>query len=92
MLVARSEYDKPFIFNKPIIYPPDPVPIVDPRPENFTNVNNGSPVTPLPWPVQPIGPPVPSPPTLAPPTFALPPPPSPPPSIFQLPPQTESEE
>src|SRR5216684_3325594 len=49
-------YDKPFIFNKPIIYPPDPVPVFDPRPENFTVANNGSPIVPLPWPVQPVGP------------------------------------
>ncbi len=93
--------DVPFIFAKPIIYPPDPMPVYDPRPENFTNANLGSPVVPLPWPVQPIGPPV-EPvvlggghvgsgtlganPVPAPPTFSLPPPPQPPPSIFELPP------
>jgi hypothetical protein len=53
---CRQCLDRPFIFNKPIIYPPDPVPVYDPRPENFTNANNGSPIVPLPWPVQPIGP------------------------------------
>lgn len=50
--------DIPFIFNKPIIFPPDPKPVPDPRPQNFTVANNGSPVTPaLPWPVQQSGPP-----------------------------------
>lgn len=50
--------DVPFIFNRPIIYPPDPTPVDDPRPENFTIANNGSPFAPpLPWPVQPIQPP-----------------------------------
>src|SRR5215472_14035582 len=83
--------DRPFIFNKPIIYPPDPVPVYDPRPENFPNANNGSPVTPLPWPVQPVGPPVPTPPTPTPPVYNSPPPPTPPPSIFQLPPNESSE-
>lgn len=54
--------DRPFIFNKPIIYPPDPVPVLDPRPQNFTVANSGSPFTPpLPWPVQPLGPPIPGP-------------------------------
>lgn len=44
-------------FLKPIIYPPDPVPVRDPRPQNFAIPNNGSPVVPpLPWPVQPSGP------------------------------------
>lgn len=48
--------DVPFIFNKPIVYPPDPVPIRDPRPQNFTIADNGSPtVPPLPWPTQPEG-------------------------------------
>lgn len=51
--------DVPFIFNRPIIYPPDPVPVADPRPQNFTIANNGSPYAPpLPWPVQTIQPPV----------------------------------
>lgn len=55
--VCAACMDKPFIFNKPIIYPPDPVPVRDPRPQNFEVANNGSPFTPpLPWPVQPSGP------------------------------------
>jgi hypothetical protein len=89
LLVGRDEVDKPFIFNKPIVYPPDPVPIQNPRPEPFAEDNAGSPVVPLPWPVQQLGPPVPAP---APPQFFLPPPPSPPPIIFQLPPQNYAEE
>lgn len=28
--------DKPFIHNRPIILPPDPMPVKDPRPENYT--------------------------------------------------------
>lgn len=38
--------DVPFIFNKPIIYPPDPVPVSDPRPQNFTIANAGGGLTP----------------------------------------------
>jgi hypothetical protein len=91
-LVHPSEYDRPFIFNKPIIYPPDPVPVRDPRPENFTNANNGSPVVPLPWPTQPVGPAVPMPPTPQYPVYVSPPPPTPPPAIFELPPETQAEE
>lgn len=30
--VCNRCLDKPFIFNKPIILPPDPVPVKDPRP------------------------------------------------------------
>lgn len=30
--------DIPFIFNKPIIYPPDPVPVRDPRPQDLSVV------------------------------------------------------
>ncbi len=32
LVCRRTCYDEPFIFNKPIILPPDPVPIDDPRP------------------------------------------------------------
>lgn len=54
--------DVPFIFNKPIIYPPDPQPRFDTRPENYTIANNGSPFAPpLPWPIQPSGPAIPGP-------------------------------
>ena len=52
--------DTPFIFFKPIVYPPDPVPVADPRLQNFTAANQGTyPLPPLPWPVVPIGPSVP---------------------------------
>lgn len=27
--------DKPFIFNRPLILPPDPPPVLDPRPEQY---------------------------------------------------------
>lgn len=54
--------DRASIWLKPIIYPPDPVPVLDPRPQNFTIANNGSPfIPPLPWPTQPLGPPIPGP-------------------------------
>jgi len=82
--VCAKCLDRPFVFNRPLIFPPDPVPVYDPRPENFTNANLGSPVVPLPWPTQPVGPPVPTPPTPTPPTFSLPPPPLPPPIIFLI--------
>ena len=74
--------DKPFIFNRPLILPPDPVPKSDPRPENFEIADNGSPTPPpLPWPVQASGPTVPSPPTPPPPVFVTPPLPPLPPDI-----------
>ncbi len=66
--------DRPFLFNRPIVYPPDPQPVVDPRPQNFQIADNGSPfVPPLPWPVQAVGPPVASPPTPAAPVYVTPP-------------------
>jgi hypothetical protein len=66
--------DRPFLFNRPIIYPPDPVPVRDPRPQNFEIPNNGSPFAPpLPWPVQSVGPAVASPPTPAYPVYVTPP-------------------
>lgn len=74
--------DRPFIFNKPQIYPPDPVPVPDPRPQNFQVANNGSPITPpLPWPVQGEGPAVPTPPTPPIPVYPTPPLPPLPPDI-----------
>lgn len=74
--------DKPFIFNKPIIYPPDPVPIKYAFPENFEVANNGSPfVPPLPWPHQGSGPVVPMPPTPEYPVYVTPPLPPLPPEI-----------
>jgi hypothetical protein len=49
--------DVPFIFARPIVYPPDPVPIAWPLPEDFTAANQGTyPLPPLPWPTVPIGP------------------------------------
>lgn len=51
--------DSPFIFYKPIVYPPDPVPVQDPRPQNFVEANSGTyPLPPLPWPIVPVGPPL----------------------------------
>lgn len=74
--------DKPFIFNKPIIYPPDPVPIKYAFPENFSVANNGSPfVPPLPWPSHVSGPVVPMPPTPEYPVYVTPPLPPLPPEI-----------
>lgn len=74
--------DVPFIFNRPIIYPPDPVPVADPRPQNYTIANNGSPFTPpLPWPSQESGPVVPMPPTPEYPVYVTPPLPPLPPDI-----------
>ena len=56
--VCNKCMDVPFIFAKPIIYPPDPVPVRDPRPQNFEIPDNGSPApNELPWPVQQSGPP-----------------------------------
>jgi len=55
--VCPQCWDTPFIFAKPIVYPPDPVPVSDPRVQNFQIANNGSPYTPpLPWPTQSVGP------------------------------------
>lgn len=34
--VCRRCYDVPFIFNKPLILPPDPIPVADPRELNYT--------------------------------------------------------
>jgi hypothetical protein len=49
--------DVPFLLNKAIILPPDPVPRTNPRLQNFEAANNGTnPLPPLPWPVQAIGP------------------------------------
>jgi hypothetical protein len=74
VFVCQPCLDKPFIFNKPIIYPPDPVPIQYAFPENFETANNGSPFPPpLPWPVQAVGPAVASPPTPAYPVYETPP-------------------
>ena len=86
--------DRPAAFLKPLIIPPDPLPVRDPRPMNFTAANAGtSPLPPLPWPTQPIGPVDPAAP--APPTFVQPEPapyitqpPDPPPFV---PPGLESE-
>jgi len=85
--------DKPFIFNRPLIIPPDPVPRIDPRPENFARLDQGTyPLPPLPWPVQPVGPVNPDAPR--PPQFAVPqvepylPPALPPPFV---PPAIKSE-
>jgi len=33
--VCPTCMDKPFIFNRPLILPPDPPPVKDPRPENY---------------------------------------------------------
>jgi hypothetical protein len=74
-------YDKPAEFLKPLILPPDPLPVVDPRTEPFAYDNSNTNVPPpLPFPVQAIGPPVPNAP--APPSFSLPPPPTEPADIF----------
>lgn len=80
--VCKQCTDTPYIFNKPIIYGIDPVPVQDPRPQNFTTANNGSPITPpLPWPVQGEGPAVASPPTPPIPVYPTPPLPPLPPDI-----------
>lgn len=72
--VCPSCMDRAAEFLKPIIYPPDPVPVSDPRPQNFTIANNGSPVVPpLPWPVQTSGPVVGMPPTPEYPVYETPP-------------------
>ena len=34
--VCHYDLDKPFIFNRAVILPPDPEPVFDPRPENMT--------------------------------------------------------
>ncbi len=60
--VCRKCLDQPSNAFRTIIYPPDPVPVADPRPQNFAIPNNGSPFAPpLPWPVQAPGPPIPGP-------------------------------
>lgn len=72
--------DRPYIFNRPLILPPDPVPKADPRPENFQIADNGSPTQPpLPWPQQSPGPVVPGAPQ--PPVYVTPPLPPLPPDI-----------
>lgn len=48
--VCRQCTDKPFIFNKPIILPPDPIPVADPRPQQFEGTEVQQPYQPLPWP------------------------------------------
>jgi|SRR5271166_4516920 len=67
--------DIPFIFNRPLIIPPDPIPVWDPRPQNFIAADEGTdPLPPLPWPVQPLAqapPPTPGGPSV-PPDFILP--------------------
>jgi hypothetical protein len=74
--------DTPAAFLKPIVYPPDPVPKIDPRPQNFTIADNGSPFTPpLPWPSHASGPVVPMPPTPEYPVYVTPPNPPLPPDI-----------
>lgn len=66
--------DAPSNAFRTIIYPPDPVPVADPRLPNYTIANNGSPFTaPLPWPVQGVGPAVASPPTPEYPVYETPP-------------------
>lgn len=40
-LVCQRCLDIPFIQNRPLILPPDPVPIENPRFENFNLDNNG---------------------------------------------------
>jgi hypothetical protein len=45
ILVCPRCEDEPFIFNKPIILPPDPVPIKDPRP-GFYRSQEGPPPAP----------------------------------------------
>ncbi len=74
--------DKPSIWLKPIVYPPDPVPRMDPRVQSFVIPNNGSPFPPpLPWPTQQLGPEVPMPPTPEYPVYVTPPLPPLPPDI-----------
>lgn len=38
ILVCRRCLDVPFVHNRPIVVPPDPVPIMNPRPDLFTPV------------------------------------------------------
>lgn len=74
--------DRPSNQLRTIILPPDPVPVLDPRPENFTTANAGSPFPPpLPWPSQEAGPAVSSPPTPPIPVYVTPPLPPLPPDI-----------
>jgi hypothetical protein len=35
VLVCKQCTDKPFELNRPIVLPPDPLPVQNPRPENF---------------------------------------------------------
>ena len=82
LFVCQRCLDKPFLFNRPIVYPPDPKPVFPVRIEPFTLDNAGSPFTPpLPWPSQEEGPAVASPPTPAPPVYVTPPLPPLPPDI-----------
>src|SRR5215472_3919590 len=65
--VCQKCMDIPFIFNKPIVIPPDPVPVRDPRLDDFAYYNGpqgsgavagsggSNPLPPLPWPTQPLG-------------------------------------
>lgn len=41
LVCTRTCYDKPFIFYRPIILPPDPVPILNARPENYVVEDEG---------------------------------------------------
>ncbi len=80
--VCRKCTDRPFVFNRPLILGPDPVPVRDPRPQNFEIPDNGSPFPPpLPWPSQEAGPVVPMPPTPEWPVYVTPPNPPLPPDI-----------
>ena len=74
-------YDSPSEWLKPLVLPPDPIPVYDPRPENYAAENAGTiAAQPLPWPTQGVGPPVPNAP--APPSFSLALPPPEPSDIF----------
>ena len=44
--VCRQDLDKPFQFYRAIILPADPVPVYDPRPENFVAEDEGGTPTP----------------------------------------------
>ncbi len=80
--VCAKCMDVPNNWSRPIIYPPDPVPRLDPRPQNFQIPDNGSPFPPpLPWPSQESGPVVPMPPTPEWPVYVTPPNPPLPPDI-----------
>lgn len=46
--VCSEDLDKPFPFFRPVILPPDPVPVKDPRPENYAQEDNDDRPTPPP--------------------------------------------